>query len=595
MDVVLGVSMAPSAVRVVVVEGEDGDGAIVEEESFQVGRGQAASPSDQVISAILGTREGAADAGLRLSSIGVTWTDHMQAAVLRDALAARKIENVMLVSAFLAAAALGQAVGGAVGYERTAVLYIEPDAATLAVVDTADGSVSDLHRKLLAEDDDAAVAELVEMVSAAESLATHPEGLYVVGSGVDVPLIKPALDAATSLTVSVPEEPDMALARGAALASGNAPLFASSTAALAYAQDACLTGRDGFAYDELSDDDDDGADAVARRPVLLVGSAAAVVAIVAVIALEIALAIGIRPTVALQPTPSQNHFIAPTQQTPTQVAAPQPKIDLPRPTAVPRALPPQRQRPYRLLRFCRQLRRLNRRLSFRRCYRSWCPRSRSPARKRCYARRWHRHPCGCRSRNPSCPRFVRKCRSAAGAGPAEPARTGAVAQSRSWPLRRPRSLRWRRPLRRPRSLRWWRPLRRWRPWRFRWWARPLWWWRPWRFRWRRPRWLWWRRPRRFRRPPLTSYFPRRPGNFPGKSKVASTGWGPEVSLSSISASAQRRLLGELWTPYLVCRWRQPQSGWCWSRAKTATERPSTRTNFRSMRAKTRRRPAKPSR
>ncbi|GAB4945950.1 hypothetical protein MAHJHV50_50790 [Mycobacterium avium subsp. hominissuis] len=33
------------------------------------------------------------------------------------------------------------------------------------------------------------------------------------------------------------EEPETALARGAALAAANAPLFASSTAALAYAQD----------------------------------------------------------------------------------------------------------------------------------------------------------------------------------------------------------------------------------------------------------------------------------------------------------------------------------------------------------------------
>ena len=41
----------------------------------------------------------------------------------------------------------------------------------------------------------------------------------------------------TSLAVSAPEEPETALARGAALASANAPLFASSTAALAYAQD----------------------------------------------------------------------------------------------------------------------------------------------------------------------------------------------------------------------------------------------------------------------------------------------------------------------------------------------------------------------
>jgi hypothetical protein len=50
-------------------------------------------------------------------------------------------------------------------------------------------------------------------------------------------LIKPALEDATSLPLSVPEHPETALARGAALASANAPLFASSTAALAYALD----------------------------------------------------------------------------------------------------------------------------------------------------------------------------------------------------------------------------------------------------------------------------------------------------------------------------------------------------------------------
>src|SRR5205807_5768357 len=92
---------------------------------------------DQVIAAILGTREGAADAGLELSSIGVTWTDQLEAAALRDALASHKLENVMLVSAFLAATALAQNVGGATGYERTAVLYVEPDTATLAIVETS--------------------------------------------------------------------------------------------------------------------------------------------------------------------------------------------------------------------------------------------------------------------------------------------------------------------------------------------------------------------------------------------------------------------------------------------------------------------------
>ena len=128
-------------------------------------------------------------------------------------------------------------MGSATGYARAALLYIEPDSATLAVVDTADGSITDVHRELLPEDDDQAVAKLLGLVSAAEALEEQPEGVLVVGSGVDIPLIKPALEGATSLPLSVPEQPDTALARGAALASANAPLFASSTAALAYALD----------------------------------------------------------------------------------------------------------------------------------------------------------------------------------------------------------------------------------------------------------------------------------------------------------------------------------------------------------------------
>ncbi|OBJ53429.1 hypothetical protein A9W95_18410, partial [Mycobacterium sp. 1423905.2] len=329
------------------VEGEDGDGVIVDEDSFRIGRDSAPTrATDQVLSAILGTQEGAADAGLHLSAVGVSWTDQVQAAALRDALAAYKVENVMLVSAFMAAAALGQAAGCAVGQQKTAVLFIEPEAATLAVVDTSDGSLCELRRQQLADDDDTAVAELVELAAAAETLDTHPDGLYVVGSGVDVPLIKPALEAATSLTVSAPEEPEMALARGAALASGNSPLFAATTTALAYAQDPVVTDEPAvgeFGYDE-EPGDDVAEEPEARRPVLLIGSVLAVVAIAAVVALEIALAIGIRPTVALQPTPSQNHFVAPTEQPapPLQVAAPaQQKIDVPRPAAAPRVVIPQ--------------------------------------------------------------------------------------------------------------------------------------------------------------------------------------------------------------------------------------------------------------
>jgi ABC-type lipoprotein export system ATPase subunit len=238
VDTVLGVSMAPTTVRMVLVEGKYADGATVEQDNFDIttdGDAPTITAPDQVISAILGSREDAAEGGYQVTSTGVTWADPAEAAALRDGLAARKIENVMLVSAFLAAAALAQAVGNATNYAHTALLLVEPDTATLAVVSTADGSVTDVRRRPLPHDNDEAVAELVEMVKGADEMEAHPEGVFVVGSGVDIPLIKPALEAATSLPVIAPEEPEMALARGAALVSANTPFFALSTAALAQA------------------------------------------------------------------------------------------------------------------------------------------------------------------------------------------------------------------------------------------------------------------------------------------------------------------------------------------------------------------------
>jgi hypothetical protein len=382
VGIVLGVSMAPTKVRMVLVEGECANGVTVDQDNFDVecdadwSGGPSTSPN-QVVSAILGTRESATDGGYQLLSTGVTWTDHIEAALLRDALISHKIENVMLVSAFMAAAALTQAVGDATNYAQTALLFVEPYTATLAVVNTADGSISEAHRRLLADDEDQAVADLVELVSGAEELETRPQGVVVVGSGVDIPLIKPALVAATSLELSVPDEPEMALARGAALASANAPLFASSTVALAYALDPgtgevdplalagqlpgylpeyrsfspraddAKNGKPNVAYNAVRDDDAEahtviGLDenAQRRKSFLLVGSTLAMIFITVVMALEIALAIGIRPTVALRPSPNEN-VVAPAKPalTPPRVVA-KPQIQAPAPVAVPHPMGP---------------------------------------------------------------------------------------------------------------------------------------------------------------------------------------------------------------------------------------------------------------
>jgi hypothetical protein len=373
LDTVLGVSMAPTAVRMVLVEGENGDGATVDEDNFDVSPNDDAatvSAADQVVSAILGTREGAVEGGYQLASTGVTFTDPVEAAALRDALAAHKVENVMLVSAFLAAAALAQAVGNQTNYAHTALLYIEPDTATLAVVDSADGSIASVHREALPDDDEAAVAHLATMVSAAEALETRPDAVFVVGSGIDIPLIKPALEAATTLPLTAPEEPHTALARGAALASASAPLFVSSTAARAYAQDpgtgaidpiAVAPGYFEFpatakagdlAYSAVADDFADTftgqhapatgfVDAGERRSFGLVGSVLAGIFIVGVAALVVSLAIAIRPTAGVRPVPGHN-VVAPAQPAPAAPAAPAPAaVPAPAPAAVPEAPAPQ--------------------------------------------------------------------------------------------------------------------------------------------------------------------------------------------------------------------------------------------------------------
>uniref|UniRef100_UPI003F65BD00 DUF7159 family protein n=1 Tax=Mycobacterium intracellulare TaxID=1767 RepID=UPI003F65BD00 len=353
MDTVLGVSMAPTAVRMVLVEGENGDGATVDEDNFDVTTSTDAATvtaSDQVVSAILGTRQGAAEGGYQLASTGVTFTDPVEAAALRDKLAAHKVENVMLVSAFLAAAALAQAVGHRTNYAQTALLYIEPETATLAIVDSADGSIADVRRQVLPEDDEAAVAELTRLVSGAENMESRPDAVFVVGSGIDIPLIKPALEAATTLPLTAAEEPETALARGAALASAHAPLFASSTAALAYAQDPGTgainplavapgyfdapgdAGVDALAYSAVPDDPDDfftGSQTAATelvgaeyrgRNFKLVGSAVAAVFVIGVVALVVSLAIAIRPTANVRPSPNENVVVAPTRPAPAPAA-----------------------------------------------------------------------------------------------------------------------------------------------------------------------------------------------------------------------------------------------------------------------------------
>jgi hypothetical protein len=288
------------------VEGKDANGATLDQESFDVAGGLSPATSDaaeQVVAAILGTRESAAEGAHHLVATGVAWTDHAVAARLRQALKAQRIEDVVLVSELHAASALAQAIGQAAELQRTALLFLERDTATLAVVRSDDGSVVKVVSRSL--DPATAVAELQEMVADLDAGSQPPQTLFMVGSGVDIVALKPQIAARTSLPVHAPDDGDLALARGAALAAANTPRYEAATVGLLSTEDTAAGPTQMAAagymaplgYSAVPDDDAEGLDPdlldpdaeapSAERRFVLISSALSTVFVFGVVALII--------------------------------------------------------------------------------------------------------------------------------------------------------------------------------------------------------------------------------------------------------------------------------------------------------------------
>ncbi|NBP85617.1 MAG: hypothetical protein EBU54_10715, partial [Mycobacteriaceae bacterium] len=268
----------------VLVEGENADGATVDylaiEDEIE---GGGPAQAERVLAAICGTRAGAIEGGHRLSSTGVVWTDHAAAVELRAELQARDIDNVTLVSELHAASSLARAVGQTIGWDRTALILLEDDSATLAVVRTADGEVVRARTRALP-------AGLDELVAGLDDLAERPEAVFLVGPGAEA--LRPLVAARTALPVQAPGDAEAALARGAALAAANTPRFEATTVGLgavaAAGEDtqpapelthpAALGYRAPLAYSTEPRDD------TGQEPYVLLGSAAMAVFVVGIVA-----------------------------------------------------------------------------------------------------------------------------------------------------------------------------------------------------------------------------------------------------------------------------------------------------------------------
>ncbi len=216
MDAVLGLSMTPTSLGVVVVDGDGTPEGTAGRESFEVrvDGSDARSATEQATAAVGAI---AAARGQRLKSIGVTWSDDAdaEASALMDSLNRSGFDNIVPIRLPEATEALARGMADVIGYRTSAVCVIEPDTAIALIVNTGDGAVQTAFNHGIDSDE-----SLIGWLSAVFTRADwQPEALVVVGSAGGFDTVLPRLEEALSVPVFAPAEAPLALARGAALAS----------------------------------------------------------------------------------------------------------------------------------------------------------------------------------------------------------------------------------------------------------------------------------------------------------------------------------------------------------------------------------------
>jgi len=210
MDLVLGLSVASTAVRWVLVEGWTGDGDAVDRGTLDIDDVESFD-AEALLTVLLDANESVLENGLH--AVGVTWTTDgdLVAGAILAALEARGVQNVVSVSEVEAAEALAGGIAAIAGYQDVAVCVFEPDATLVAVVGP-DGVTAD--RQELPADGN---IELASSVIALDLNDRQLDAVFVVGS-TDLEPIIASMDPVAAAPVISSAEADMAMTRGAAVA-----------------------------------------------------------------------------------------------------------------------------------------------------------------------------------------------------------------------------------------------------------------------------------------------------------------------------------------------------------------------------------------
>jgi hypothetical protein len=232
LDAVLGLSMTPTSVGLVLVEGHEADGATMDRDAFEVRNGSRHT-SEQAAAAIRRTEASAANRGVRLHSIGVTWSEDAddQASALMQSLSESGFDNVVAIRLPEATEAVARGIAEAIGYDTTAVCVIEPETVIALIVHSRGPGAVQTAVNHAIDTEESLISWLSSVFAKAD---WQPEALVVVGSAGGFDEFIPLLEDALAVPVFSPEEAELALARGAALASTSTldlPFLAFASAA----------------------------------------------------------------------------------------------------------------------------------------------------------------------------------------------------------------------------------------------------------------------------------------------------------------------------------------------------------------------------
>jgi hypothetical protein len=226
LDTVLGLSVTPTTVGWVLAEGHGADGTILDHQELALspGRGvRAVSTAEQVADEVLRVDAQATASNHRLRVIGVTWNDEAsaQAALLLEALTDAGFDNVVPIRLLEAVDTLARAIAPVIGYQQTAVCILEPEWATVAMVDTHGGETQTAIKHVRGGFDGLS-RWLAGMF---ERNRWRPGAVVVVGPDSEINGFSWQLEKALPVPVFAQTMAQVTVARGAALAAARSTEF----------------------------------------------------------------------------------------------------------------------------------------------------------------------------------------------------------------------------------------------------------------------------------------------------------------------------------------------------------------------------------